>query len=87
MLHLEGNRTPEMRRGRERLTARHPRIEQALASLALDDFDIADTRRFGNDLQAHADAWLRRKGPSEQGRISKQDANRLLALAMSGRRV
>lgn len=52
MPNVEGERTPEMRRGRERLSVRNPRVDHALAGLSIDDRDIAETRRFGNVLIA-----------------------------------
>jgi len=77
----EGARTPEMRRGRERLTVHNPRIEMALASLGIDPVDVAETRRFGNRLQADADRWMLRGGFADRGRISKSDAHRMFVLA------
>ncbi len=71
-----------MRRGRERLTVHNPRIEKALASHSIDPEHIAETRRFGNRLQAEADRWMLRGGFSERGRISKADAHRILASAI-----
>lgn len=81
MSHLEGARTPELRRGRERLTVHNPRIEKALASHCIDPADVAETRRFGNRLQAEADRWVMRGGLSERGRITKSDAHRMFVLA------
>lgn len=77
----EGERTPEMRRGRERLTVHNPRIEKALASHHIDPEHVAETRRFGNLLQAEADRWIMRGGFAERGRITKADAHRMFALA------
>ena len=73
----EGVRTPEMRRGRERLTVHNPRIEKALASHVIDPEHVAETRRFGNRLQADADRWMLRGGFSENRRITKSDAHRM----------
>jgi hypothetical protein len=86
MAQKEGDRTPEMRRDRERLTVRSPRIETALASLCIDDDNIEEARRFGNKLQADADRWLQRGGFAERGRIYKSDAYRLFAHAFGGSR-
>jgi len=58
-----------------------PRDEKSLAALNLNDLNVAETRRFGNRLQAEADRWMLRGGLSERGRITKGDACRLFALA------
>lgn len=76
-----GARTPEMRRGRERLTVRNPRVEYALAGLDIDPAHVEETRRFGNRLMADAQRWMLRGGFSERRRISKSDAHRMFALA------
>lgn len=57
MAYLEGGRTPEVRRGRERLTVRNPRIETALASLNIDPINLDETRRFGNQIEAAVTRW------------------------------
>lgn len=89
MLHLEGDRTPEMRRGpdsqRARLTARNPRVETALASLEIDGFNVSETRAFGNRLAAEAERWMMRGGFGERGRISKADAHRVFRDAFGAR--
>lgn len=71
----EGDRTPEMRRGRERLTVHHPRIEKDLASHVIDPDNVAEVRRFGNRVQAEADRWMLRGGFSDNRRITKADAH------------
>lgn len=79
MVYLERDRTPEMRRGRERLTVRNPRIEMALASLAIDDRNIEDARRFGNKVQAAVNRWMAgREVITAAPRLSKADADRKL---------
>lgn len=78
---LEGDRAPETRQGRERLSVSRPHIEAALAS-HYRRIDIASTRRFGNRLQADAERWLSRGGFNERGRIGKADAARLLRLEL-----
>lgn len=78
-------RTPEMRRGRERLTVRDPRVEHALAGLNIDNYDVEETRRFGNRLMADARRWMMRGGFADRGRIGKGDAHRLYVQAFSGR--
>ena len=65
-----------------------PRVEKSLAALNLNDLNVAETRRFGNLLQAEADRWMLRGGFSENRRITKSDAHRMFAQAFSkeGRR-
>lgn len=81
MERLEGKRTPEMRQGRERLSISRPCVELALGSLAIDGYDIAATRRFGNQLAAEADRWKLRGTGGERGLISKADAHRMFNAA------
>lgn len=77
MSHLEGARTPEMRKGRERLSVRSPYIEMALASLQIDDLHIEESRRFGNKVKAEVDRWLvGREVFTSAPRLSKADADR-----------
>jgi hypothetical protein len=58
-----------------------PRVEKSLAALNLNSFNVAETRRFGNRLQADADRWMLRGGFSENRRITKSDAHRMFVLA------
>lgn len=77
---LEGDRTSEMRRGRERLTVRNPRVDMALDGLAIDDQDIAEARRFGNALAASVNRWCagREVNSLADRRLDKAGAARLL---------
>jgi|KBSSwiStaDraftv2_1062776.scaffolds.fasta_scaffold884479_3 hypothetical protein len=58
-----------------------PRVEKSLAALNLNDLNVAETRRFGNRIQAEADRWMLRGGFSESRRITKSDAHRMFVLA------
>lgn len=76
----EGDRTPKMRGGRERLTVHRPPVELSLASITFDGFNLNETRRFGNRLLADAEAWMRRGGfTADRGRIDKATARRMFA--------
>lgn len=84
MRNQEGDRTPEMRRGRERLTVRNPRIEMALAGLQIDNEDIAQTRQFGNAITASVARWqVGRIGNSLPQRLDKASAARLLRIRLA----
>ena len=85
MAALMGFADPETRRG-GRLSIDHPVTTKTLAALSLVDADLADFRRFSNRLALDADAWMRRGGSTERGRIGKREANRLLELALRGSR-
>ncbi len=52
-----GNATPEKREGRARLSVRDPLIENMLASISIEGFDIDETRHFGNALLRARNAW------------------------------
>lgn len=79
---LDGAAPPNAK-GRERLSARSPIIEQALACLPIDPETLPSAREFGNRLAADAKRWQHlRGGCGERGRISKADAARMLALAL-----
>jgi hypothetical protein len=81
----ERDRTPDVRRGRERLLSiRHPRVVKALAGINIDPETLPHAERFGNRLARDADAWIRAGGFAERGRISKGDAHRLFAHAFRG---
>lgn len=82
---LEGDRTPEMRRGRERLTVRNPRVDSAVAGLAIDDEDVAEARRFGNAVLASFNRWSagREVNSLSERRLSKFDAGRLLRIRIA----
>lgn len=83
----EGDRTPKMRGGRERLTVHRPQIEQSLASITFDGFNVEEARRFGNRLLADAERWMQRGGfAADRGRISKNDARRMFAMEFEGKR-
>ena len=82
MAALKGFAPSESRRG-GRLGIDHPETSKTLAALNLVGEPVADLRRFSNRLQLEADAWLRRGGGAERGRISKGDANRLLWLQLA----
>lgn len=79
----EGERTPEMRQGRARLSVRDPDIEKALAGLNFDVFNIAETRRWGNSLAAAARLHQVGKIGNDKRRLSKADAARLLGMELS----
>ena len=52
-----GNATPKKREGRARLSVRDPLIENMLASISIEGFDIDETRRFGNALLRARNVW------------------------------
>lgn len=53
-----GNATPEKREGRVRLSVRGPHfLENMLAGISIEGFNIEETRRFGNALLRARDAW------------------------------
>lgn len=84
MSHLERDRTLEMRGGRKPvLRLSDPRTEKCLAALDLSGVNLPDLREFSNRLLRESDAWERRGGGAERGRISKGDANRLLRLQLA----
>ena len=79
MLHQKGARTPDMREARTRLSVNEPLVKSAVAAINFSDFNIGETTRWGNRLQADARKWMQRGGFGERGRISKRDAGRILA--------
>jgi hypothetical protein len=81
MNRLDGDRTPEMRQSRERLSVSRDCVELALGSLPIDPDQVPETRRFGNRLAAEAERWSQRIPPAERGRIGKADAARMFAAA------
>lgn len=85
MLHLDGDRTPEMRQGRERLSISRPCVELALGSLAIDGYALAEPRQFGNRLAADAARFMSRGPSGERGRISKLDAHQMWRDAFGNR--
>lgn len=83
MSSLEGNRTPEMRQRRERLSISRPCVELALGSLTIDGYDVAETRRFGNAVHASVDRFMVGRIASDNRRLSKSDAHRIWAHAFT----
>jgi hypothetical protein len=49
-----------------------------LAALDLSGVDVAGLRQFSNRLYRDADAWARRGGFSQRGRLDKRDAGLIL---------
>lgn len=83
-----GSRIPEMRRGgdaRWKLCINHPETDQTLATIQIDSPDIGDTRRFSNAMLSARDLWRMGKPNrlSDQGRIRKIDAERLLRFELN----
>ena len=70
--------------GSRTLTVDHPQTKQALAALDLVGINIAQLSFWGNTLHREADAWMRGRGFSHRGRVSKSDASRMLKLALAG---
>lgn len=73
----------DTRRGgdaRRKLCIDHPETSQTLAKFQLDGPDIGDARRFSNAMLSARDLWRMGKPNrlSDQGRIRKIDAERLL---------
>ncbi|WP_324740127.1 hypothetical protein U8326_10130 [Tsuneonella sp. CC-YZS046] len=55
---LERGPLPEKRKSREVLSPRlYPLVEKVLAGINIDDFNIEQTRRFGNALLRARDLW------------------------------
>ena len=54
---MEGDRTPEMREGRVKLSLRDPQIEKLLAGLDFDRENIDQLRRFGKNMWSARNAW------------------------------
>ena len=48
---------PQTRKDRAKLSPRGPVIENMLAGISITDFDIEQTRRFGNALLAARNKW------------------------------
>lgn len=80
-----GERALKTRRG-GRLGIDHPVTIKALAALSLADDELAQFRPFSNRLACDADAWARRGGFGERGRITKADAHRQFVAAFGGAR-
>lgn len=76
-LHGTGNASPEKREGRVRLSPRSPLIENMLAGISIDDFDIDETRRFGNALLRARDTWAdaNRKGRRYSDATAEREQN------------
>lgn len=74
-----GNATPEKREGRARLSVRDPLIENMLASISIEGFNIDQTRRFGNALLRARDAWAdeNRKGRRYSDATGERQQNSL----------
>ena len=74
-----GNATPEKREGRVRLSVRDPLIENMLAGISIEDFDIEETRRFGNALLRARAAWAdeNRNGRRYSDATSERQQNSL----------
>lgn len=74
-----GNATPEKREGRARLSVRDPLIENMLASISIEGFDIDETRRFGNALLRARNAWAdeNRKGRRYSDAAAQRQQNSL----------
>ena len=84
MSSLEGNRDRELRQRRERLSISRPCVETALGSLEIDGYDIAETRLFGNRMQAAVERFMVGRFGTAERRVSKSDANRMWAQAFAG---
>lgn len=69
-----------------RLGIDDPRTKSCLAALDLEGVDVAGLRYFSNTLHRDADAWLRRGGFADRGRIDKVTARSMFATAFGGRR-
>ena len=80
----QGDRTPEMREGRARLSVCDPHVEKLLAGLIIDEPYIDDARQFGNRLQADARRWMLRGGLASPRHLTKADAYRLFAYEFGG---
>lgn len=81
MADLGRDAPPERREGRNRLSVDDPRTKKCLAALDLSGLDVTELSRFSNRLHREADAWMRRGGFGERGRISKLDAHRQFVAA------
>ncbi|MCT2559245.1 hypothetical protein N0B51_09635 [Tsuneonella sp. YG55] len=46
-----------------------------MAALDLSGLDVTELSRFSNRLHREADAWMRRGGFGERGRITRRDAD------------
>lgn len=66
---------PERREGRNRLSVDDPRTKKCLAALDLSGLNVTELSRFSNRLHRDADAWMRRGGFAERGRITRRDAD------------
>lgn len=83
MPHQEGDRTPEVREGRARLSVNDPLVKSAVEAINFNGFDIAETRRWGNSLAAAARLHQVGKIGNDKRRLSKTDAARLLGVELS----
>ena len=83
MATLDRARTHKRGEGSQTLRLDHPRTKSLLATLDLDGPGVADLCGFTNRLQRDADAWMRRGGFGERGRITKSDARWLLKHELS----
>ena len=55
-----------------------PLVTAAVAAIAIDDFNIGETMRWGNLLAAEARRWLSRGGYTpHQRRLTKRDAENI----------
>lgn len=83
MAALTGLADPKTRRG-GRLSIDHPMTTKTLAALSLVDVNMADLRSFSNALHRDTDSFLRGRGFSHRGRITKRDAEHLLKKGLFG---
>ncbi len=60
MLETTAGESPPKGKGRKTLCVRDPIISASLAAYAFDDYDVEETRRFGNALLASRNAWADR---------------------------
>lgn len=79
MVHLKRGTLPEKREGRARLTVRDPQVTEAVEALQITGFNVEETTRWGNSLNAAVRRWKAGRIEHDRGRISKSDAARLFA--------
>lgn len=83
MVRQEGGPPLKRQEGRERLSVSDPLVNAAVAAITFEDFNVGETRRFGNRMAADARRFQAGRTTHERGRIGKRDAAVMLGLALA----
>lgn len=84
MGYLEGDLTPERRRGHAVLSVRDPLVSSVLADLTTKADALPQIERWGKSLHAEARRWMARGGLSQERRLTKRDADMIWRRQFAG---